>query len=107
VAAAVGAPFFAGALFGGAPASESNTAVAWPRNDKGETYGVAADGVLPDLVAATGIGNDGQSVAGYIKKESALVASGGEVDLVSPSAVPLYLSDGETIIGFAIPEVHP
>jgi hypothetical protein len=90
------------------------TTTAWGVNAHGQTYGVINSHGTPDLVAV-----DNGRVAGYVKASDMACASGGDVanpaqavawDKASASrdiSIPLYRSNGTTIIGtFTIGSAH-
>ncbi|MHB1930419.1 MAG: hypothetical protein ACYCUG_13570 [Acidimicrobiales bacterium] len=82
------------------------TTTAWGTNAHGQTYGVINSHGIPDLVAV-----DNGKVAGYVKASDMACASGGDVtdpaqavawDKASATrdiSIPVYESDGATIIG--------
>ncbi|WP_332633058.1 peptidase M56 BlaR1 [Halalkalibacter flavus] len=86
--------------------SKHKDAIAYPQNEKGQTYGSALDTPSyedePDLIKAYGV--DG--TIGYVKKED---LDGPEPKTpeeavrlsneAKPREIPLYDVDGETIIG--------
>lgn len=84
----------------------------WGVNARGETYGVAhEDGTEPDLIGAYGVDGDGNQVLGYARPadlEQPVPSSPEEAanweeiwDERFPDGmkVPIYDSDGETVIG--------
>ena len=84
---------------------------SWGVNASGETYGVANQNGTPDLVAVVFNGGSGH---GYVKKSDLNCAAGGDVsspaealawDKVSQNrnvSVPVYDSDGTTVVGIFI-----
>lgn len=73
--------------------AELETDLTTATNDNGETFGSAADAespdAVPDLIAS--YGNDG--TFGYVKADDVLAVEN------SASSVPLYTSDGITVLG--------
>lgn len=92
--------------------SESGITPIYPTNENGQTYGIDNDtGKSPDLIAAIGE----NEVEGYVKQED-LLTEGDFINTLDEAldydkkraalaeqgkyeAVPLYESDGETVIG--------
>jgi hypothetical protein len=86
----------------------NQVATSWGVNASGETYGVANQHGTPDLIAVV---VDRGKTQGYVERNQLNCASGGQVkspseavtwDEVSENrniTIPVYESDGETIIG--------
>jgi len=75
--------------------------VEWSTNDRKQTYGVEDwDGSQPDLLNASGSNAKGRQVEGYVLSAD-LDAANARLD-DDPDVVvdlPLYASDGETVVG--------
>ncbi|TBN58028.1 hypothetical protein EYE40_11845 [Glaciihabitans arcticus] len=74
--------------------------IEWGTNDRGQSYGIPKpDGTVPDLVAATGLSPSGDRVDGYLlgTEQTAAAEQFNEDEI--PVDLPLYASDGETVVG--------
>jgi hypothetical protein len=90
---------------------------AWGVNDAGETYGVSKPGLGdPDLVAAQGVDAHGDAVTGYVRGAELGAQCPGSAPPATPEQaldqqercerdypegfdIPLYASDGVTVVG--------
>lgn len=68
-------------------------------NSKGQTYVPGCYEIVPDLIKAIGIGG----VKGYVLNtellSTGMKTSPNDVILNVPTAIPLYVEDGTTVIG--------
>lgn len=80
------------------PTEEYLLSKGYPMNEKGETYGPNLGNkmlVEPDLILATGE----NGIVGYIYQQKALSSPSEVESYIPPKSTPLYLQDGDTIIG--------
>ena len=79
------------------PSREEILKNGYPKNENGQTYGpVLQDlNILPDLELAIGE-ND---IQGYIEQLDGISSPSELANYIPPTSTPLYLQDGETIIG--------
>jgi len=89
----------------------SGTPGGWEVNASGQTFGAGADGDAPDLIASTGKDALGREIPGYVVSLDAFGPKQATPEAVAEQRrlrllefpngfdLPLYASDGETVLG--------